>query len=100
MLQHFFYPMKWNHLCLSFDYDKKYLVVIIDGHETTIDTVNPKLPDSHPPQNFWEMLNIGKDSQSFSDAFSLIGELTDFNAWSRPLSKQVKLNFLNSFDTV
>ena len=47
-LQKLFVPLQWYHFCFAYQKSIKRRIVIIDGQETTVDVVDPKMPDNLP----------------------------------------------------
>ena len=47
-LKEFFVPLQWYHFCWAFNKRQKRVVAILNGNSTSIDEIDPKLPDIMP----------------------------------------------------
>ena len=93
MFEYTFSPLIWNHLCLSFNYHKKHTDIFLNGLHL-LNVTDPKLPtDNHPPKELFERLWLGKAAVQFDAQNSLVGKISDFNAWLRPLTMKEMLDW-------
>jgi len=85
IVRHNWNPMQWNHFCLSYDSRQKLIRIVVNGNQSVFEKIDKDLPDGFPRPDFWKLLWIGKGSQMFGHANSLMGEVTDFNGWAKAL---------------
>ena len=91
-------PMKWNHVCLSYQNVSRITKIVSNG-KVVFDEVDEDLKSSGAvmPDDFLKNLYImgrqpGDDPKQYP---SLFGKMTDVNIWDRPLGLEEMEAWIN-----